>query len=138
MAVDPGEIIPVGRVSSEGGVPVTLCNEEYQRFRDRSAMPATLCLVAVFILLSLPSEWTGVGWARGVFFAAMMVFGIVDFFRRESFFNAIVCPHCGEPAGELVRRDGFNYTSCGHCRKEGQTDLRVSWFTGPASQRWPR
>lgn len=134
----PASLAAIGRISPEGEVPVTFCNEEYQRFRHRSAMPAYVCFFATLVLINVPSDWPGIGWARGVSFGALMAFGIADLFKREKFFNAIACPHCRKPAGELVRREGFNLTRCSHCGREGQTDLRLSWWTGPASQRWPR
>lgn len=128
----------IGRISPEEEGPVTLCEEEYERMNKRSAVPLYACFILTLALWMVSFHWPGIRWAGGLSFFVLMVLGIADKVKRERFFNSIACPHCGQPAGELVRREGFNSTRCSHCRQEGQTDLRVMYFTGPISQRWPR
>lgn len=104
----------------------------------RNSIQMSACVFTILALWHAPSYWPGISGIRGISFVALVGLVIANLFRRESFFNAIACPHCGKPAGEFIRREGFNGTRCSHCGKEGHTDLRVIWFNGPVSQRWPR
>ena len=103
---------------------------------QKIGVPVLAGFIVVPLLDVLFPAWPVLDWVQFVLVAVLTVVMFAGSIKQERFLRALPCPHCGKAAGETFRRGGMVYTRCSHCKREGQTDLSMSWFTKPQSQRW--